>query len=132
MKAIDLGGHELARKTWSDYITESISGIVYIIDAADSSKFEISKIELQKLLKKEELQNVPFLILGNKIDNQKAVSEDTLKEYFEIQTTGKEETLNKKKKEFIQRPIEIFMCSIMEEVGYGDGILWLRDQINNK
>eukprot|EP01080_Neovahlkampfia_damariscottae_P000396 gene396-6810_t len=131
LKAIDLGGHELVRKLWEDYISEDVSGIVYIIDAADKKKFNDSKRELHKLLKNEQTKDIPFLILGNKIDRSGAVSEDELKDIFEIETTGKT-VLSKKEKGYSQRPIDIFMCSIIEEVGYGPGIIWLCDNIKNK
>jgi GTP-binding protein SAR1 len=83
------------------------------------------------LLKYQELKNTPFLILGNKIDQYGALSEEELKEVFQIETTGKT-VLTDKQKSFIQRPVEVFMCSIKEQTGYGEGILWLCNQIKNK
>lgn len=45
---------------------------------------------LQALLAIEQLSNVPFLVLGNKIDAPGAVSEDELRQQLGMfQTTGK-------------------------------------------
>lgn len=40
-----------------------------MIDAADPSRFEEAREELKFLLEDEGLQDVPFLILGNKADD---------------------------------------------------------------
>jgi GTP-binding protein SAR1 len=70
------------------------------------------------MLRIEDLSNVPFLILGNKIDIPGAVSEDDLRAHLGLfQTTGKGNVPLKD-----VRPIEIFMCSVKERAGYGDGI----------
>jgi len=74
-------------------------------------------------LTSEELANVPFLILGNKIDLGRAVSEDDLRHQLGLfETYGKEPKANAAPN---VRPIELYMCSVVRKMGYGDGFKWL-------
>ena len=74
-KAWDLGGHEAARKTWRNYVSD-VDGIIYLVDSSNAKRFEESRIELQGVLEMPELQKVPIVILGNKIDKAGAIPEE--------------------------------------------------------
>jgi GTP-binding protein SAR1 len=75
---------------WKDYFP-AVDAIVFLIDTCDPGRFQESKNELNALLTDEQLSSCPVLILGNKIDLAQALSENDLRQYFELfgQTTGK-------------------------------------------
>ena len=82
---------------------------------------------MDQLLTDEQVINVPVLILGNKIDKPGACSEEQLRSYFQLCTTGKGAT---SMGELNTRPIELFMCSVLKKQGYGEGFRWLANYIN--
>jgi GTP-binding protein SAR1 len=105
-----------------------VDGVVYLVDANDRERFAESKKELDGLLSDESLVNVPFLVLGNKIDIPYAASEDELRYYLGLTgiTTGKGKV---NLGDSNVRPIEVFMCSVVRKMGYGDGLRWLDQYI---
>ena len=69
-----------------------MNGIVYLVDGAEPipERMIEAKEALDELLGLEELNKVPFLILGNKIDDPKARSEPQIRDELGLfQTTGK-------------------------------------------
>ncbi|KAL0538029.1 hypothetical protein IC582_027023 [Cucumis melo] len=126
-KAFDLGGHQIARRVWKDYYAK-VDAVVYLVDAYDKERFTESKKELDALLSDEALADVPFLVLGNKIDIPYAASEDELRFHLGLSnfTTGKGKV---NLTQTNVRPLEVYMCSIVRKMGYGDGFKWLSQYI---
>merc|ERR1719271_1717441 len=107
-RTYDLGGHETARRIWKDYFA-TVDGIIFLVDAADRTRFNEAKEELQGLLEEQSLANVPFVVLGNKIDIPTAASEDELRNalgLYSHMTYGRDA----KKGQTGVRPIELFMA----------------------
>ncbi|RHY51909.1 hypothetical protein DYB30_001279 [Aphanomyces astaci] len=118
LRTFDLGGHETARKLWRDYFA-TVDGVVFLVDALDRDRFPESKRELDTLLGCDELANVPFLVLGNKIDIPRAASEDELRAALGLYETYGKETRGNRDANI--RPIELYMCSVVRRMGYADG-----------
>lgn len=126
-KTHDLGGHLAARRLWKQYYA-GVDGVVFLVDSAKVERFREAREELEALLAEEALANVPFAILGNKIDVPGACSEAQLKQALNIETscTGKD---GKAVAEGV-RPIEVFMCSLPKRAGYQDGFRWIANYLN--
>lgn len=120
-KTFDMGGHKAARRLWRDYFANT-DAIVFMVDCADHTRLMESAEELNMLLQTEELSQVPFLILGNKIDLPTACSEHDLVQTLGI---GLQRTGTDGKPVEDGRPLELFMCSVIRKAGYAEGFKWL-------
>lgn len=85
--------------------------------------YYICSFSSKALLLSDELANVPFLVLGNKIDLGSAPSEEDLRYQLGLYETYGKEAKNDKSPTI--RPIELYMCSVVRKMGYGDGFKWL-------
>jgi len=110
------------RKTWKNYFPQ-VDGIIYMVDSADPERFNESKKEFEAILNTPELAKVPIVILGNKIDISKAVSEDELRLSLGLAT--KTNFGVNKLQELDGRPVGVFMCSVAQKIGYAEGFKWL-------
>lgn len=124
-RAFDLGGHAAARQIWRNYYAK-VDGVVFLVDAVDHERLGEVKKELDALLNDEMLSDVPFLILGNKIDMPRAASEDELRSALGLHhlTTGQNTAPVTD-----MRPVELFMVSVVRKMGYAEGFRWLSNHI---
>eukprot|EP01126_Amoeba_proteus_P009477 TRINITY_DN13591_c0_g1_i3.p1 TRINITY_DN13591_c0_g1~~TRINITY_DN13591_c0_g1_i3.p1 ORF type:complete len:230 (-),score=36.55 TRINITY_DN13591_c0_g1_i3:242-931(-) len=118
----DLGGHEIARRIWREYYAD-VDAVIFIVDAASRERLAESKAELDELLAGEDLKNVPFLILGNKIDLTEACSEVELRSLLGLTQTYGKGIGGPRVPEI--RPIELFMCSVTRRQGYKEAFNWV-------
>ena len=118
LNTFDLGGHETARLIWKDYFP-AVKAILFLIDAVDTKRFPEAKKELEDILKRPEIVNIPIAILGNKIDMAGAVSLEELKEALSYDEIVANET----------RPMEIFMVSVTKKIGYSKALEWISTKI---
>ena len=105
----DLGGHKSSRQLWRNYWAD-IDGIVFLVDAVDSRRFDEAKKELHSILREDKLNKTPILVLGNKIDVSRAVSENDLRDWLSFPQ---------------KENVKLFMCSIILNIGYKKGFEWL-------
>ena len=96
-----------------------------MVDAADQNRLGEAKAELDSLLQMPELQNLPVVVFGNKVDKKEALKEEEFREIMGLPfhlTKGKDPNqLNPS----ARCNIEVFMCSVKARAGYGDGFTWL-------
>jgi len=123
----DLGGHAQARRVWKTYFP-AVNAVVFLVDAADRPRLQEARQELEGLLADEQIANVPVLVLGNKIDKPGAVSEPELRAELGLEgrTTGKGKV---PRSSLRSRPLELFMCTVLKQQGYGDGFRWLSEYL---
>lgn len=108
-------------KRFPGQLLPEVSGVVFVVDAADPERVAESRVELDMLLAKKDMLSTPFLVLGNKTDDPNALSDDKLRQKLGlVQTTGKGKLPLEN-----ARPVELFMCSVVARQGYDEGIRWL-------
>jgi len=90
IKLWDIGGQPRFRSMWERYC-RGVNAILFVVDAADTEKFEGAKKELQDLLSKPPLAAIPLLVLGNKNDLPEAIGVDDIIAKLDLKSlTGRE------------------------------------------
>lgn len=69
----DVGGQDKIRPLWRHYFT-GCEGLIFVVDASDSSRFQEAKGELDWILESDEMEGVPVVIMANKQDLPNATS----------------------------------------------------------
>jgi len=77
MKVWDLGGQRRFRGMWERYC-RGVDAIVFVVDAAERSRFPEAAQQIHTLLQKPSIEKVPILVVGNKIDLREAVNSEDL------------------------------------------------------
>ncbi|KAL7752533.1 hypothetical protein RI367_002067 [Sorochytrium milnesiophthora] len=90
MKLWDIGGQPRFRSMWERYC-RNVNAIVFVVDSADPSKFEAAKAELQNLLARPQLTDIPVLVLGNKNDLPGALSVEGVIEALDLKAINNRE-----------------------------------------
>jgi GTP-binding protein SAR1 len=75
------------RTLWKNYFA-FVDVVVFFIDADDPKRFPESKDTLYWILEDKDLECCPVLTFGNKMDRPRAVCEEELRSYFELQNTS--------------------------------------------
>lgn len=120
LRAVDMGGHAIARRMWRQYSQEA-DAVVFIVDAADRERFQEAALELHKLLAGNSLPiHAPVLVLGNKMDLPGAVREEELYWSLGLDALTQGTFSNEP-----ARPLQLFMCSVFEGRGFPEGLEWL-------
>ncbi|MFW9924906.1 MAG: ADP-ribosylation factor family protein [Candidatus Thorarchaeota archaeon] len=77
----DLGGQESFRSLWSQ-VNEKSDAVVYIVDSSDFDRFDETKKIFHEIIETQITDNIPVLILLNKIDIPWRISRlDFIKEF---------------------------------------------------
>ncbi|KAL3524256.1 hypothetical protein ACH5RR_017090 [Cinchona calisaya] len=109
----DLGGQSGLRSIWEKYYEEA-HAVIYVVDAACPSRFEDSKSALEKVLRHEDLQGAPLLILANKQDLAQAVTDEEVARYLDL-------------KKLDERAYTFQAVSAYDGTGIKESVDWLVD-----
>ena len=77
LQLYDVGGGRNIRRIWKTYLPEA-HGIVFVVDASDSSRLQEAADCLQQIAEEPTMQGKPLLILANKQDVPGALSPEAL------------------------------------------------------
>lgn len=117
-EAWDLGGHEAVRHLWMDYLTDQISALIFVVDAADGARLLETQYELEAMVHEiasEESEVVPpIAILYNKCDLPNALTDEELEIGLELKTI----------RNSIQN-CKTFRVSVLQGSGYQQALQWV-------
>jgi len=69
----DVGGQDKIRPLWRHYY-QNTQGVIYVVDSNDRGRIDEAALELQKVLREDELRDAVLLVLANKQDLPNAMS----------------------------------------------------------
>ncbi|XP_059142675.1 ADP-ribosylation factor-like protein 4C [Physella acuta] len=80
----DIGGKDNMRPLWKSYL-RSANGILFVVDSSDREGSEEARMELMKLVKTQNPQNVPTLVVANKQDLPAAMAPEEVAKALGVQ-----------------------------------------------
>ncbi|EAX99891.1 small GTP-binding protein, putative [Trichomonas vaginalis G3] len=107
----DLGGQDKMRPLWKHYF-EGSSGVIFVVDSADTSNFQTAKEEIHEVAHAAQLRKVPIAVFANKQDIEGAANAERIASILELPLIGKDRC-------------EIFETSALTGQGLDDGMKWL-------
>ncbi|KAM9952894.1 hypothetical protein ACTFIR_007950 [Dictyostelium discoideum] len=118
-KAYDLGGQQNLRFLWKQYVPDSKTIIVFMVDSSDYNSIIESKSEIHDILGDEHLSQSPLLILGSKCDAKGHHNRESLIDLLDIRRF--ELGLNNSN----NVPFDLIMTSSITRYGITDMLNWL-------
>lgn len=120
LTAWDVGGRDKIRPLWRHYYANT-SGIIFVVDSIDRERFDSAAEELHKMLREDELRELPVLIFANKQDLPNPANAS------EIMTALKLDELDKQNRKWHIQP-----SSAVNKQGIMEGFKWLSDTMMSK
>lgn len=111
----DLGGQVGLRSIWDKYYKES-HAILFVVDSADSNRFQEAKDALERVLSHKELAGAPLLVAANKQDKNSSVSGDVIADQLGVANSH-------------SRPCRVQPVSAFTGEGVRDGVSWIVEEI---
>lgn len=113
----DVGGQDKIRPLWRHYY-QNTQGIIYVVDSNDKERIDEAALELQKLLKEDELRDAVVLVLANKQDLPNAMTVAEVTEKLGIHN--------------LRRPWFTQATCANSGEGLYEGLDWLASELKNK
>ncbi|KAH7924959.1 P-loop containing nucleoside triphosphate hydrolase protein [Leucogyrophana mollusca] len=114
LKIWDVAGQPKFRSMWERYCN-GVDAIIFVVDSADTEKFDTARFELHQLLSQASLNGVPLLVLGNKNDvDGHAPVKDLIKALQLDKIQG--------------RPVSCYSCSMKSQHNLDIVLRWLAER----
>jgi GTP-binding protein SAR1 len=120
--AWDLGGHEAVRHLWEDYVSDSVSAVLFLIDAADSERLEEAGYELDALIGEGMLKGLPVAVLLNKCDLPEALSTEEICQRIEFDRLCREQWCTEDTGKSL---MTLYRISVLKGEGYQEAFRWI-------
>eukprot|EP00727_Mastigamoeba_balamuthi_P006097 m51a1_g2106 hypothetical protein (190) ;mRNA; r:1613111-1613680 len=115
LSVMDLSGAPDKRELWKHFYTRT-EALVFVVDSADSARFEEAAAELRGVLGAEQVASAPLLVLATKQDLPGAAPADKVAEAMGLQGLS-------------GRPVTVLPCSGLTGAGLKEGLDWLVENL---